>query len=230
MDYVITQNFITKNRSYLPLNACGMVVHETATPNATDENERGYFNNNNLKASAHAFVDYNSITQTVPWNEIAWGAGPTANKMFIQIELCHFDGALFREVWNRGVWVFAWVFANILKIPTVTPGNLRSHKEVSEAWGETDHTDPYGFFLDNGKTIDDFRAAVQAEINNQLKGVSDMPEGATACTIEVGGKIYPGYILGGHTYFGQGVPVAEFVGAISRTPEWHSETMTLIIK
>jgi hypothetical protein len=36
MEYQITQNFIQKNRSYQALNAIGMVVHETATPNATD--------------------------------------------------------------------------------------------------------------------------------------------------------------------------------------------------
>jgi hypothetical protein len=74
------------------------------------------------------------------------------------------------EVWNHGVWTFAWVFINILGITTVTPDNLMSHKETSEKWGETDHTDPYGFFADNGKTFDDFRSAVQEEINILLNG------------------------------------------------------------
>lgn len=63
-----------------------------------------------------------------------------------------------------------------------------------------------------------------------LRGESDMPEGATACTIVVGEKTYPGYILGGHTYFGVGVPVADFMRSVTRTLEWHSDTLTLYIK
>lgn len=146
----------------------GMVVHETATPNATDEAEQSYFDKHNLRASVHGFVDYDSITQTLPWNERCMGAGPSANRRYIQIELCHFDGARFVDVWKRGVWAFAWVFVNILKIHTINKQNLRSHKEVSEQWHETDHTDPYGFFTDNGRTVDDFRADVQKEINKML--------------------------------------------------------------
>lgn len=168
MPYLISENFIDMNRSKKPLVPTGMVVHETATPGATDEAEQKYFDTHNVKASVHAFVDYNSITQTLPWLEKCWGAGGTANSRFIQVELCHFDGKQFYDVWSRAVWLFAWVFINVLKVHTVTKDNLMSHQEVSLKWHETDHTDPYGFFADNGKTIDQFRAAVQAEINNQL--------------------------------------------------------------
>lgn len=173
MYFLINQNFSLaagnrsgRNRS----QSNGMVVHETATPGATDENEVKYFSNNVVKASVHGFIDYDSITQTLPWEELCWGAGATANGQFIQMELCHFDGELFPQVWIRGVFAFAWVFINVLGITTVTKENLMSHAEVSAKWGETDHSDPTGFFADNGKTVDDFRESVQAEIENQLKG------------------------------------------------------------
>lgn len=169
MTYQITQNFITKNRTNQLFVPTGGVVHETATPGATDERERQYFNSRDLKASVHAFVDYDSITQTLPWNEKCMGAGRTANSKFIQIELCHFDGERFKEVWSRGVWLWAWVFVNILKTNTVTKDNLMSHQEVSAKWRETNHTDPYGFFKDNGRNMADFRLAVQQEINNMTK-------------------------------------------------------------
>jgi N-acetylmuramoyl-L-alanine amidase len=68
------------------------------------------------------------------------------------------------------------------------------------------------------------------DLLSELKGANNMPDGATACTILVGAKIYPGYILGGHVFFGQGVPVAEFINIINRVPEWHSESTQLIIK
>lgn len=175
MQYEIRQDFIGKNRSKKPLNAIGMVLHETATPGATDEAEQRYFNNNTVNASVHGFIDYDSITQTMPWNERCWGAGAHANVAFIQIELCHFDGARFQEVWNRGVYLFAWVFVNVLKKYVVTKDNLMSHQEVSAKWRETDHTDPYGFFKDNGRTVDEFRAEVQAEINNMLGAKDYIP-------------------------------------------------------
>jgi len=63
-----------------------------------------------------------------------------------------------------------------------------------------------------------------------LKGANDMPEGAQAAKIIVGGKEYPAYIKGGHVYFGQGVPVHEFMQAVPRTLDWNSEKMTLFIK
>ncbi len=69
MAYTIVQKFISQNRSGKTLNAKGTVLHETATPGASDENEFNYFNSGYRGASAHAFVDYDSITQTVPWNE-----------------------------------------------------------------------------------------------------------------------------------------------------------------
>jgi len=174
MAYEITQNFITQNRSGRILKPIGIVLHETATPGATDENEQSFYNSGNRQASAHAFVDYDSITQCIPWLEQAWHAGPTANRNYIGIELCHYDDCLkFPQVWNRAVWLFAWVHVNILKLTTVTKDNLMSHAEVSAKWHETDHTDPVSYFKQFGKTVDDFRVAVQAQINIQIGG-SDM--------------------------------------------------------
>jgi N-acetylmuramoyl-L-alanine amidase len=174
VSYEIVQNFITQNRSGKPLKAIGSVLHETSDPGASDENEQSFFNNGNRGASAHAFVDYDSITQVIPWNEQAWHAGPTANKNFIGIELCHYDDCLkFPQVWARAVWLFAWVHINVLKLTTVTKDNLMSHAEVSQKWHETDHTDPVAYFAKYGKTVDMFRAEVQQEINNMINPVKE---------------------------------------------------------
>jgi N-acetylmuramoyl-L-alanine amidase CwlA len=169
MDYNITQNFITQNRSYKPLIAIGTVLHETATPGASDENERAYFNAAYRGASAHAFVDYNSITQIIPWNEQAWHAGPTANNRYISIELCNYnDASRFEEIWRRGVWLFAYVHVNIIKVTTINEDTLMSHAEVSSKWKETTHTDPIEYFAKFGKTVEDFRIEVQNMINKML--------------------------------------------------------------
>lgn len=168
---VIKQQFINNNnRPRKPLSPQGIVLHETATPGATAQNEYRYFSVPNRKASAHAFVDWNEIVQIIPWNERAWHAGPTANSRFIGIELCHATTKeQFDKVWQNAVELFAWLFINVLKQTKVTKDNLMSHAEVSAKWKETDHTDPIGYFKKFGKTVDDFRADVQKKIDEMLK-------------------------------------------------------------
>jgi N-acetylmuramoyl-L-alanine amidase CwlA len=166
--YQINQKFIGQNRSYRALQSKGVVLHETANPGATDENHFNYFNNAYRGASAHVFVDWDSITQLVPWNERAWHAGPTANRQFLSLEMCRpqqYDPDRFTLVWNASVWCVAYMLKNICGITEVNEETLLSHAEVSNRWGETDHQDPISYLAEYGKTMDDFRAAVQDVIN-----------------------------------------------------------------
>ena len=167
----VVYDFITKNRPGTPLKPVGMVLHDTATPGATAMNERNYFNNNNVKASAHAFVDWNEIVVTIPFNEVAWHAAQPANSMFLGIEMCvpkPHDAAKFKAVYDATVGLFADSFITKLKVTTVTKANLMSHHEVSLKWHNTDHTDPDAFLKEYGKTMDGFRADVQKTINERL--------------------------------------------------------------
>lgn len=52
-----------------------IVIHYTANDGDTDENNGKYFHNNVVKASAHDFVDSNSVTHSVPYNYIAYSVG-----------------------------------------------------------------------------------------------------------------------------------------------------------
>ena len=58
----------TKNIKYI-------VIHYTGNDGDSDEGNSKYFKNNILKASAHYFVDDDSITQSVPDNYIAYSVG-----------------------------------------------------------------------------------------------------------------------------------------------------------
>ena len=169
---------IQNNRSGSRLNPIGIVVHETATPGATAEREYQYFNSANRGASAHAFVDWEDVIQTIPYDEVAWHAGPTANSRYIGIELCRpsgHDPDKFGRVWNNAVSLFADLFREY-GFGTVTVDNLLSHAEVSSRWRETDHTDPVGYFAEYGKTVNDFRDAVQNELNGgaQVAAINDL--------------------------------------------------------
>jgi len=59
-----------------------LVYHYTANDGDTDEANANYFHNNVVKASAHRFVDDDSVTISVPDNYVAWhcGGGLQSNK------------------------------------------------------------------------------------------------------------------------------------------------------
>lgn len=52
-----------------------IVIHYTGNDGDTDENNAKYFKNNIVKASAHYFVDDDSITQSVPDDYVAYSVG-----------------------------------------------------------------------------------------------------------------------------------------------------------
>lgn len=52
-----------------------IVMHYTANDGDSDEGNGNYFHNNIVNASAHFFVDGDSITQSVPEDCVAWSVG-----------------------------------------------------------------------------------------------------------------------------------------------------------
>ena len=52
-----------------------LIIHFTANDGDTDQGNANYFKNNVVKASAHYFVDDDSVTQSVPDNYVAWAVG-----------------------------------------------------------------------------------------------------------------------------------------------------------
>lgn len=78
MSYVLKKSIANKNnygsrRSTTKIKY--IVIHYTGNDGDTDENNAKYFKNNIVKASAHYFVDDDSVTQSVPDNYIAWSVG-----------------------------------------------------------------------------------------------------------------------------------------------------------
>lgn len=88
-------------------------IHYTGNDGDSDESNARYFSNNYVEASAHYFVDDDSVTQSVPDNYVAWSVGGTrysncnitgeeniilcTNSNSISIELCDTkrDGTIY---------------------------------------------------------------------------------------------------------------------------------------
>ncbi len=78
MAYVLKTNLANK-KNYGSARALSVikyiVIHYTGNDGDTDENNGNYFKNHIVEASAHYFVDDDSVTQSVPDNYVAWAVG-----------------------------------------------------------------------------------------------------------------------------------------------------------
>lgn len=74
-----TKTLIANRRNYGSKRSTSLikylVYHYTANDGDTDEANAKYFHNNVVKASAHRFVDDDSVTISVPDNYVAWHCG-----------------------------------------------------------------------------------------------------------------------------------------------------------
>lgn len=78
MSYVLKENLANSNNYGTKRNTNVIeyiVIHFTANDGDTDENNGKYFHNNVVYASAHYFVDSDSITNSVPDNYVAYSVG-----------------------------------------------------------------------------------------------------------------------------------------------------------
>lgn len=126
----------------------GVVVHETADSRASAEDEYSFFNNNwwTYSTYVHALADNKEIINMHSTDYAVWGAGPTANAKFIQIELCraHTGDEFARSIANDAYYVASKLIQyNLPDTPGVT---VLSHHQTSLKWHETTHVDPDTYF------------------------------------------------------------------------------------
>lgn len=152
----------------------GIVVHETATPGATAENEVAFFNNNwkRLSTYVHAFVDANKIINIHSSDYGVWGAGYTANQKYIQVELCRVNN---KDQFARSIANDAFYIASKLiqyGLPFVPNQTIVTHHQVSQRFGETNHTDPDGYFAQWGYDMNQFNQLI-GKYYNSLKATNN---------------------------------------------------------
>ncbi len=129
MAYIYKKNIANRNNygAYRSTSKIKyIVIHFTANDGDKDENNGKYFKNNIVRASAHYFVDSDSVTQSVPDNYIAWSVGDTrysnyketggasyygkcTNTNSISIELCD-------DVKNGKIYPSAKTIANAIEL------------------------------------------------------------------------------------------------------------------
>lgn len=124
------------------------------------------------KICVHAFIgllaDGSVATyQTLPWNHRGWhcARGPegSGNDTHISFEICEGkldDGAYFAKVYREAVELCA----HLCKLYGLTEREILCHSEGHARGIASNHADVMHWFPRHGKTMDDFRTAVKAEL------------------------------------------------------------------
>ena len=119
----------------------GIVIHETATPDATAWDEAQYFNNNwaSSETYVHAIVDDKHVIQLMSPKLGVWGAGPVANSRFIQVELAEVNTSdkFAKSVNNDAIYIAGLLHQYNLKPIRATSQNastatIWTHNAVSK--------------------------------------------------------------------------------------------------
>lgn len=160
----ITPNIVAPGHGYL--NPSMFAVHSTDNYAETADAAAHihYWANDGKDNAVHLVVDDTVCYQAVPYDRKCWQVG-NANYLVEGIEICCTrDHEKFLKIWENA----ADVVAQRLQAHGWTTAQMHPHKWYSENYGGSDHTDPYEYFAEHGKTWEDFVAAVQAKMGGAL--------------------------------------------------------------
>lgn len=150
----------------------GVVIHETATYYDSIQGEMNYAMNHYENAFVHSYVSDSQIINVANTNYKCWGSGEYGNGKFVQFEQIevHSKSAFAYEL-NNAAYYTAYLLSEYNLVPSLCvngSGTIWSHHDVSLYLGDTDHTDPDGYWDTNAKkyfgtsyTMNDFYELVK---------------------------------------------------------------------
>ena len=185
------QLFLTENDCYKAgrtITPKGVMVHSTGANNPNikryvqpDDGILGTNSNNNdwnrsgISKCVHAFIgkvsDGSIATyHTLPWTMRGWHCGADGNNTHISFEICEdalTDEDYFNKVYQEAVELTAYLCSEFDLDPTDS-GVVLCHKEGYRLGIASNHTDVEHWFPKFGKSMDDFRADVKAEMEGDI--------------------------------------------------------------
>lgn len=137
MSYTLHKNITTVNRTILNNKTNKyIVIHYTGNKTDTAKNNANYFKSANRGASAHYFVDKNTVYQVVEDKDASWAVGKNygsgnlfgivKNNNSISIEMCSDNGAIANETFNNTVSLTK----SLMKKYNIPASNVHTHFEI----------------------------------------------------------------------------------------------------
>ena len=183
----------------------GIMVHSTGANNpwlkryvGPDDGKLGKNQYNNhwnteypggREVCVHAFIgklaDGTVATyQTLPWDHRGWHAGGSANNTHIGFEICEdglTDSTYFGKVYQEAVELCAY----LCKLYGLTEKNIICHSEGYKQGVASNHGDTMHWFPKHGKSMDTFRAAVKALLDQDSAADQEQEETTQVTTGEI---------------------------------------------
>ena len=188
----IIESLLTKNPCYTAgkkITVKGLMLHSVGCP---QPNASVFIKNWNKEsfdsACVHAFIDGNTgdIYQCLPWNHRGWHGSGSSNNTHIGVEMCEpacikYTGgssftcsdlveakAVVKRTYEAAVELFA-ARCKEFNLDPLADGVIISHKEGHAMGIASNHGDPEHLWkqLDMGYTMDTFRKAVKAAMNDE---------------------------------------------------------------
>lgn len=171
----------------------GIMVHSTGANNPNlrryvgpDDGLLGVNTNGNhwntytpggKKVCVHAFIgklkDGSIATyQTLPWDYVGWHCGGSGNQTHIGFEICEdglTDASYFSAVYREAVELCVY----LCKLYGLTEQDVLCHSEGHAQGIASNHGDVMHWFPKHNKTMDDFRAAVKAGLEEKEEAKMD---------------------------------------------------------
>ena len=197
------QLYLTENDCYKAnrwITPKGVMVHSTGAENPNlkryvgpDDGFLGVNQNNNdwnrsgVGACVHAFIgllaDRSVATyQTLPWNMRGWHCGDDANSTHVSFEICEddlTDPEYFAAVYREAVELTAYL-CEMYGLDPIEDGVVICHAEGARLGIASNHGDVEHWFPKFGKSMDDFRADVAEEMEEdamiRYERVTDIPD------------------------------------------------------
>ena len=138
-----------------------VVVHSSGNPNAGIDSEIAYMARNQDNAFTNAWAGHNKIVEIANTDYRCWGAGRTANKYAVQIEVTE-DKRLTKAQKLQAIDREAFWVAVQCAYYGIPLNKVYSHADISRMYPQdTDHTDPIAFFKSVGVSWSQFKAQVK---------------------------------------------------------------------
>ena len=163
------------NSGHGSLNPSYLVIHETSNPGASAYSHVRLYGNGSWQYAVQYVMDLDGSTvyHCMEDNRKAWAVG-NGNAYCVNIELCHATNkADFDKQWNEAI---KWA-GDYLNKRGWSVDRMISHNDARMRWGGSDHTDPLEYFMQYGKSWNQFKTEVAAY----------MQTGQTGGTVEQGG-------------------------------------------
>ena len=181
-----------QNGRYAKTGCKGIVVHSTGCNQTSADIWQSIWNRGSTSTAVHAVIGLSGgavVTyQMMPWNYQSWGCGGRFNHSHIQFEIAE-DGLTDEEYFGKVFNEAADLCSYLCREYGISVKDIVSHAEAYRLGGASNHADCDHWLKKHGKSMDWFRAEVEARMNAEETYITQEGDTVESVSARFGGDI-----------------------------------------